>query len=138
MKVSEYLQAGNEAMAQRIIASRNERALWKPLDHNYARIPEIYKIYCDLYPKPKKPEENAIHRRVFVVIITRIYDPRALFGNKLDGKTREQLAKVFGCSRSNISHLFRHVAWQAQNVRSFREKVDECFEEMEKVLSLRT
>lgn len=115
-----------------------ERLHHVPLLTDYAIIPDLYRCFLSFFPTPKNTEDEMLRRRVFMLIIIRLFNPRALAGYKLDGRTRKGLARTFGTTPSNISHLFRNLSFQFKNIGSFREVVEVSFQKLisEKNLSL--
>lgn len=127
MTLYDYLSAIESAKRERTLAEQRERALAKPPLKDRSRVPELYECFKKQFPsKPKNQEVAMVRRRMFVLIIARLYCPHSLAGGKL-GEVRGDIARIFHCSPSAISHSFRHLCFHFKNVKTFRQETEDVF-----------
>lgn len=125
--IFDYYTDLKEARQLRTYASLREKSLHKPVTRDYHSIPDLYKCFLGIVPLPDNQEDRMTQRRIFTIIIVRLFNPPALAGYKLDGRVRKELAKVFGCTPSAVSHIFRHLMFWFESVSSFREETEQVF-----------
>lgn len=103
---------------------RRKQRLLSPRLEDYALIPGLYERYTKLNI------QREMSRRVFVLVIMLLYSPKSLIGRKLNLGLRDELAKLFRCERSLISHLMRNIVFWYKNDKSFRSLADYALEEL--------
>ena len=125
MTLFDFIKEAETARRDKHEAIKRERKVLSPVLKDFTLIPELWESFNKhLPPKNNTVEENMHRRRVFMLLVIRLYSPKALAGYNLDGKTRKYLAEQVGCSKSSLSHSFRNLTFQFMAVRSFREEAE--------------
>ena len=66
----------------------------------------------------------------FYIVILYLYSPSALGGSKMRRGLREKIAKVLGCTCSNVSHDYKNISFYYVTYRSFRNDVNEILDKL--------
>lgn len=85
------------------ILSKEEISLSIPLMQDLSQVGNIY----DKFMSYHAGRNSTMVRKQFIFVILYLYSPSALGGSKMRRGLREKIAKVLGCTCSNVSHDYK-------------------------------
>lgn len=110
-------------------ATARECQLTRPILTDFKMLPAIYQMFCEL--TGKHGALSVQDRNVFIFIVQYLYAPRNLFGGKMPGGLRRELAKVVGLNAwSPISRGASETLHHYQVYSGFRDEVNRIFAEI--------
>lgn len=115
------------------ILSKEELSLSVPLMQNLSQVGNIYDKFMGYHETRK----STMVRKQFIFVILYLYSPSALGGSKMRRGLREKIAKVFGCTCSNVSHDYKNISFYYVTYRSFRADVNDFLGKLIQDLGLR-
>ena len=108
------------------ILSKEEISLSIPLMQDLSQVGNIY----DKFMSYHVGRNSTMVRKQFIFVILYLYSPSALGGSKMRRGLREKIAKVLGCTCSNVSHDYKNISFYYVTYRSFRNDVNEILNKL--------
>lgn len=108
------------------ILSKEEISLSIPLMQDLSQVGNIY----DKFMSYHAGRNSTMVRKQFIFVILYLYSPSALGGSKMRRGLREKIAKVLGCTCSNVSHDYKNISFYYVTYRSFRNDVNEILDKL--------
>lgn len=103
------------------ILSKEEIALSIPIMQDLSLVGNIYDRFMSYYVGRK----SIMVQKQFIFVILYLYSPSALGGSKMRRGLREKIARVLGCTCSNVSHDYKNISFYYVTYKSFRNDVNE-------------
>lgn len=103
------------------ILSKEEIALSVPIMQDLSLVGNIYDRFMSYYVGRK----SIMVQKQFIFVILYLYSPSALGGSKMRRGLREKIARVLGCTCSNVSHDYKNISFYYVTYKSFRNDVNE-------------
>lgn len=114
------------------ILSKEEIALSVPILQDLSQVGNIYDRFMSYYVGRK----SIMVQRQFIFVILYLYSPSALGGSKMRRGLREKIARVLGCTCSNVSHDYKNISFYYVTYKNFRNDVNEVLGKLLKDLGL--
>ena len=136
MALYEYIVNVETTHRRKVALERDEKELTAPIIADYTKMGEIYEIFAEeLLSKTDIKLGSIESRRIFIIIVTRLFCPISFTGRNLKRGIRDQMARVLGIEASVISHDFKILTFHYKRYRDFRSMVDKIYESIMDVLS---
>ena len=136
MSLIEYIIRVENTNRKKVELERELSDLTNPIIKDYNQISDVYGIFADdLTRNPNSRLDSIESRRIFILIIMRLFCPSVFVGRKLKHGIRDKMASILGCEASVISHDFKNLTFHYKKYRHFRERVDSIYESIMETLS---
>lgn len=136
MSLIEYIIRVENTNRKKVELERELSDLTNPIIKDYNQISDVYGIFADELTRNTNIRLDSIEsRRIFILIIMRLFCPSVFVGRKLKHGIRDKMASILGCEASVISHDFKNLTFHYKKYRHFREKVDSIYESIMETLS---
>ena len=136
MALYEFIIRVENTHRKKIMLEKEEQELITPIIKDYDQVGEIYGIFSDEISRKTNLKLNSIEsRRIFILIVMRLFCPAVFVGRKLKHGIRNKMASILGCEASVISHDFRNLTFHYKKYKHFRETVDMIYDAIMETLS---
>ena len=116
-KVNTIISSINDIKRQQSLLSIEENKMSQPMVSDLTLIGNIY----DAFTAFESDEgEMPLRQKKFLFVIMYLYCPAALAGSRMRRGVRDKVARIIGCTSSNISHDYKNVAFYYKTYRGFR------------------
>jgi hypothetical protein len=106
-----------------------ENSVSSPMLTDYALLPDIYAMFCELIGKPDARKVD--DRKMFIFIVQYLFTPRNLFGSKMPARFRREIARILGVNaESVVSRWASETMHHYQVYTQFRSEVNRIFGEI--------
>ena len=115
------------------LLSKEELGMSVPLVDDLTQVGNIYDLFMT-YQNGKKFRQV---RKQFIFVILFLCSPCSLGGAKMRRGLREKIARVLGCTSSNVSHDYKNVSFYYYTYTGFRNEVNMVLERLISDLKLK-
>lgn len=128
MTLYDFVLEAKRVGEEKRLAERREHRMTRPVVTDHSLVREFYDCFIlQSGGRPPGYDDRMYQRRVFILMMVRLYSPVTLAGGRFDGALRKEIANIFGCSPSAVSHMYSDISFLLKNMRKFRETAENAF-----------
>lgn len=126
MTIKDTIDNAKRIQAELKVLNEQFSQLATPALSDTQNLPQIYQLILN---QPDVDRREARH--YFVIIVIYLYSPTSLFRQlPIKAGLRQEIGKIIGRCRQEVSGMFSQARFRYENVPSFRDQVEIIFEQI--------